>query len=106
MSIGSLGAIGSFAAAPASQRTSDVDKTQSEASDKARVDDAAEFAEQAAGIGETREESGASDRDADGRKIWERSEPKKSPDNPAEDPLLPPARDPTGVSGNQLDLLG
>jgi hypothetical protein len=106
MSIGSLGAIGSFAAAPATQRSSDVDKTQHEAAEKARGDDAADYAEQAAGIGETQEESQAGDRDADGRRLWEIGERKKE-EAAADDTIIQgPSKDPTGTAGNQLDLTG
>jgi hypothetical protein len=105
MSIGSLGAIGSFAAAPATQRSSDIDKSQQATADQARANDAAEYAEQAAGIGETREESQAGDRDADGRRIWEFTEREKKEEH-ANDAVSPVAKDPSGNAGNLLDLTG
>lgn len=106
MSIGSLGAIGSFAAAPTTQRTSDADKTQQAASEQSRTDAAAEYAEAAAGIGETREESQAGDRDADGRRFWERPEERNKAEetDAATSPTV--ALDPTGTMGGQLDLTG
>ena len=105
--IGALGNIGSLAAAPATQRTSDTDKTHAAASDKARVDAAAEYAEQAAGIGETREESEAGDRDADGRRLWEFDQPKEeSATAEAETVTEAKSKDPTGSAGRNLDLSG
>ncbi len=106
MSIGSLGAIGSLAAAPTTQRTSDVEKTQTAAAEKTRAGDAAQIAERAAGIGETQEESQAGERDADGRRLWEMSQPKPA-EKPADDSAaLSQAKDPTGAAGGQLDLTG
>lgn len=105
MSIGSLGAIGSFAAAPATQRTSDASKTQQDTADQARVDAAVDYAEEAAGIGETHEESKAGDRDADGRRLWEQTDRPQQDEAPAE-AATTTAKDPTGVAGNTLDLTG
>lgn len=106
MSIGSLGGVSSLAASPAMQRTSDTEKTQAATTEKSRVDSAAEYAEQAAGIGETKEESESSDRDADGRRIWEIHE--KAKQDAAETEAVPPpkAKDPTGAAGGSLDLTG
>lgn len=107
MSIGSLGAISSLAAAPATQRTSDVEKTQAAAAEKARAGDAAQIAERAAGIGETQEESQAGERDADGRRLWEvNQQPKTAEQAAADSAALSQAKDPTGAAGGQLDLTG
>jgi hypothetical protein len=109
MTIGSLGGVSSLAASPTTQRTSDTEKTQAATSDKGRADSAAEYAEQAAGIGETREESESSDRDADGRRLWEFGEKKKEEEAAAEaseSAPLPQAKDPSGSSGSNLDLTG
>ena len=105
--IGALGNIGSLAAAPATQRTSDTDKTQAAASEKARGDAAAEYAEKASGIGETREESEAGDRDADGRRLWEFAQPNEdTAEAEAETVTEAKAKDPTGSAGRNLDLSG
>lgn len=106
MSIGSLGGVSSLAASPSTQRTSDTEKTQAATTEKARIDSAAEYAEQASGIGETKEESESSDRDADGRRIWEFSEKKKQEEAEAEAARLAKSKDPSGNSGGTLDLLG
>lgn len=107
MSIGSLGGISSLAATPVSQRSSDVEKTQTATAEKSHADAAAVYAEQASGIGETKEESPTSDRDADGRRVWEFEAKKKQ--EAAEQSLAPTAGqsiDPTGAAGGQLDLSG
>ncbi|QDU30383.1 hypothetical protein ETAA8_55110 [Anatilimnocola aggregata] len=105
MSIGSLGAVGSFAATAATQRAGDAEKTQNGTAEKSRVDNVAEIAERAAGIGEMEQDSEASDRDADGRKLWEASQPKKEAEATAES-TPPLSKDPTGSAGGQLDLSG
>jgi hypothetical protein len=107
MSIGSLGIVGSLAAAPQTQRAAEADKSPQTATEQSRTADAGERAELAAGIGQTTEDSGTADRDADGRRLWERPAAKKQPPIA---PPLPPAtvlgKDPTGSCGGELDLLG
>jgi len=108
MSIGSLGIVGSLAAAPQSQRAAETDKTQQAAAEQTRSADASERAELAAGIGQTAEDSEAADRDADGRRLWEKPAPKKN-EQTLEDrqPSAPGlAKDPTGACGGELDLVG
>lgn len=64
-------------------------------------------AENAAGIGATDgEDNETSDRDADGRRLWEAPLAKRPADatEPAAEP--PHSRDPTGESGQTLDLSG
>jgi hypothetical protein len=107
MSIGPLGTIGSLAATPLPQRAAEADKTQRESTDQARAAQGQLAAEAAAGIGETEEDSQASERDADGRRLWEappakQSSAEASPETPS--PQL--VKDPTGDSGSELDLVG
>lgn len=107
MSIGSLGIVGSLAGTALTQKAAEVDKTQRDAADAARQTDAAARAESAQGIGETEEESEASDRDADGRRLWERQQ--KRPPEEEQTASTPPethAKDPEGISGGILDLTG
>jgi hypothetical protein len=109
MSLGSLGIIGGLAGTPLPQRAAETDKAQREVVDQDRTAEAAQRAEQAAGIGQTEEDSQASERDADGRRIWERPQrPKAKPAQPAPDEPAPESRskDPTGACGGQLDLIG
>lgn len=109
MSIGSLGIVGGLAATPVSQRAAETDKTQQATAEQTRAADAAERAELAAGIGQTSEDSEAADRDADGRRLWERPPQKKAQpaeSQPAAPAAAPSAKDPSGACGGQLDLVG
>lgn len=109
MSVGSLGIVGSLAGAALVQKAAEVDKTQRDTADAARQTEAEARAESAAGIGQTEEESQAGDRDADGRRLWERP-PKKNAEEEQASTLSPqptaPAKDPSGLSGGTLDITG
>ncbi|HEV3418655.1 MAG TPA: hypothetical protein VG056_17680 [Pirellulales bacterium] len=112
MSVGPMGFFGSIAATPLSQsQGSDADRVAQESSAQTGQAANATKAKNAAGIGATDgEEHAAAERDADGRRIWEKSPGKKKPAAagaetlPAEPPPL--SKDATGASGNQLDLTG
>jgi len=110
MSIGSLGIIGGLAGTQLPQRAAEVEKAQHEAADQTRAVQAEQRAEQAAGIGQTEEDSQASERDADGRRPWEERTKGKaqSPQPPSAEasPAIHRAKDPTGACGGQLDLMG
>ena len=108
MSIGSLGIVGSLAGTALTQKAAEVDKTQRDAADASRQTDAAARAESAEGIGQTEEDSQAGERDADGRRLWERSAKKPKEDEPsaASTPAAALAKDPAGISGGILDLTG
>ena len=107
MSIGSLGIVGSLAGTALTQKAAEVDKIQRDAADAARQTDAAARAESAQGIGQTEEESEASERDADGRRLWERQQKKQTEEE--QTASTPPeilAKDPEGISGGVVDLTG
>lgn len=109
MSIGSLGIVGSLAGTALTQKAAEVDKTQRDAADAARQTDASARAESAQGIGQTEEESEASERDADGRRLWERQQQKKKPIEEVQAASTPAeihAKDPEGLSGGIVDLTG
>jgi hypothetical protein len=108
MSMGALGVTASVAGTPLQQsRGSDVDTSQQAARDQARRADAARHAEAAAGVGETAEDQETEDRDADGRRLWERPpEPAASGDGAPETAPAGLSKDATGQSGVHLDLLG
>ena len=109
MSIGSLGIVGSLAGTPLPQRAAEADKLQRETADQARAVQAADRAEQAAGIGETEEDSKTSERDADGRRPWEQSPTAKKESQPPLDANVDPpgrAKDPSGACGGKLDIDG
>ena len=108
MSIGSLGIVGSLAGTALVQKSAEVDKTQRDAADAARKTEAAALAESAEGIGQTEEESQAGERDADGRRLWERQtkKPTEEEEAAASTAAAALAKDPAGISGGTLDLTG
>lgn len=108
MSIGSLGIVGSLAGSPLAQKSPEADKVQKEATDRTRQTDAEARAESAAGIGQTEEESQASERDADGRRPWEITQRKKEDEAAPEaaDGSTSAAKDPSGDRGSLIDISG
>lgn len=110
MSIGSLGGvIGSAAGAPLSQTAgSETERAQKESLAHNRGVDANAKAERASGIGQTEQDQESSERDADGRRFWEKpAEPDGSQPTPTSAVELPrQSKDATGNSGTQLDLTG
>ena len=108
MSIGSLGIVGGLAGTPLPQRAAEAEKAQRETVEQSRATQASQQAEIAAGIGQTEEDSQTSERDADGRRIWEdqrRTEAKDAPPAEIESPASL-AKDPKGECGGLLDLVG
>lgn len=109
MSIGPLGGIvGSAAGAPLAKTSgSEAERSQKENSASQRLDDSQEKSERAAGIGTTEQDQGTSDRDADGRRLWEAS-PQKQKQDPGqpENQSEHVSKDPSGNTGNKLDLTG
>ena len=105
MSVGSLGGlIGSAAGVPISQSSgSETERASRESAAQERATDGAERSEKAAGIGTTEQDQEASERDADGRRLWE-APPDKKQDTTAEGQRQ--SRDASGQSGTQLDLTG
>ncbi len=112
MSLGPLGGIASSAAASplAQSHGSDVERAAQDANSQARRTQAAQKAENAAGIGETDgEDHETAERDADGRRLWE--EPPPGPSDEAADESAtehgsPSSKDSSGQCGNLLDLSG
>jgi len=103
------GLIGSAAGAPLSQTAgSEAERAQKESLAQHRQITAQQQAELAAGIGQTQQDQESSERDADGRRLWEApAKPSKetSDDGPNETPPRQ-SKDATGQSGTQLDLTG
>jgi hypothetical protein len=111
MSVGPTGFFSTIAATPLPHsKGSDVDLTAQESAGQTAQAANATKAENAAGIGETDgEEHGPAERDADGRRIWEKTPGKKRPAGPAPEAVAPvtvQSKDATGESGTQLDLTG
>ncbi len=110
MNVGSLGGIlGSAAGAPLSQTTgSETERTARDASAQQRHLVSEQNAEKAAGIGTTDADSETSERDADGRRLWE-SPAQRHTNQTVEESALQSqriAKDPSGTSGKELDLMG
>ena len=112
MDVGPMsGMLGSAAGAPLSQtKGSETERAQKDSVARQRQADSDAKAEKASGVGETTEDQGVSERDADGRRLWEQTQGKgeESPDDLNAAASEPPrqAKDPTGNSGNSLDLTG
>ncbi len=107
MSFGSMGMIGSAAGSPLAQgQGSEVNRAQQETADHARQTQASEKAEDAAGIGQTEQDEEASDRDADGRRLWEIApeQDQSEQEEPSHEPLR--GKDPSGEKGGKIDLSG
>ncbi|MCA9257682.1 MAG: hypothetical protein KDA61_00725 [Planctomycetales bacterium] len=110
MSMGPLPPIISSAAgAPFSQTAgADNERAKKDAAAQSRQSAGEIKAEAAAGVGEMAEDQQTSDRDADGRRLWEAPvDPQHaaSGDDPATVAERRP-KDPSGQSGGQLDLTG
>ena len=105
MSIGPLGMIGAAAGAPlAQQKGTDSDRVAQDQNTKARQEAAAKEAAKAEGVGETEQDHEAADRDADGRRVWERFGDKPPHDDaPAAEESAPAIPDASGERGNQFD---
>jgi hypothetical protein len=100
--------LGSAAGTAASQTAgAETERAQKDTAARERLVDGQNKSERAAGIGTTDEDQQASERDADGRRLWEAPGKKKS-DSEEADAGEPQrrAKDPTGMSGNVLDLTG
>jgi len=107
MSVTPSGILGSLAGAPLAQRTgSDKDRTATDAANQARHAASEQKAEHAAGVGETAEDSGTEERDADGRRLWEDMRQRAGADEDRGDSRRPRPRDPSGESGGLIDLSG
>ena len=112
MSMGPVfGIVASAAGTPLSQTAgAEVERTQRDVASFQRQVDGDERTEQAAGIGQTDADQETTERDADGRRLWESQEKNErgKGDAPADDEqsLSKQSKDPTGQSGTKLDLTG
>jgi len=108
MSIGPLEHAGTTAGTPlALSKGSELQRAAHDSAHHARQVEAGRKAQDAAGIGATHgDENETSDRDADGRRLWDISLGAAPRGIDAEVPGGRGAKDPTGQSGTQLDLAG
>lgn len=109
MSVGPLtGLISSVAGSPLAQtKGAEIERSHQDASSQTRRVESAQRSESAAGIGETDgQEHETAERDADGRRLWEKTDRKaaEGDDSPPGKPRQ--SKDTTGQSGTQLDLCG
>jgi len=112
MSLGPLGGIAASAAgSPLAQtKGSDLERTQQDTAGQQRRVEADQKAENAAGIGEADgEDHETAERDADGRRLWEKPPQAEAADENKGD--SPPSesrrsKDSSGQRGNLLDLSG
>ena len=104
-SIPNTGIISSAAGAPLSQtKGSEIEKNQQDSNAVQRQEKNDKKASDAAGVGQTEQDEGSSDRDADGRRFWERSSRTSTDAEQQEQPRQ--AKDPEGNCGTSLDLTG
>jgi hypothetical protein len=108
-----LGGMLASAAGTALSQTSgsETERAQKESLSEQRITETDQHAERSAGIGQTEQDQGTSDRDADGRRLWEKppGDSKKSDTSDTEEASELQSRqskDPTGQSGTRLDLTG
>jgi hypothetical protein len=111
MSVGITGGlIGSAAGAPLSQTAgAETERTQKDSAARERLADGQNKSERASGIGTTEQDQQTDERDADGRRMYEQANRRDAADaEPDANSTEPPRRvkDPTGQSGNALDLTG
>jgi hypothetical protein len=110
MSMGFLGGIAGSAAGTSLSQTSgsEAERARKDALTQNRQTDAASKAELASGIGQTEQDQETSERDADGRRLWE--SPQEAAARAAEGEEIEgtarQSKDATGQSGTQLDLTG
>lgn len=113
MSFGPIGGvIGSAAGSPLSQtKGAAAERAKQDAATQERTTEADLKSERASGVGQTEGDQRSSDRDADGRRLWERppegeeqaaSEESSAEEGPAEEGKSPPSDD----TGGRLDLIG
>ena len=108
MNVGPMsGVTGSAAGAPLSQTSgSEAERTQKDSSDSQRQVNNEKKAADAAGIGQTEQDQGTSERDADGRRFWESAAGRQPKPADGEQETNRQSKDPSGDSGNSLDLTG
>jgi len=110
MSMGSLGGVvGSAAGTSLSQTAgSETERAQKDSSSQTRQAESDQRSERASGIGQTEQDQESSERDADGRRLWEAPvKPGKEKPTTEEDAAQSrQSKDPSGQSGTKLDLTG
>ena len=84
----------------------DIERAGQDVANQDRQIKADQKAQDAAGIGATEEDQETSDRDADGRRLWERRQSQQQAEGSTDEEGQTKSKDTSGTSGNQLDLSG
>jgi hypothetical protein len=86
----------------------DADRAAGEVAEQVTAIEANEKSDDTAGLGEAEEQSGAGERDADGRRMWELAGKRTEEEASASGvpPDASPVKDASGQRGTRLDLLG
>ena len=103
-----MGMMSSIAGSPAS-RAGDTERSQQDSAGQTRQAQYRQTAESASGVGETKQGQQASDRDADGHRLWEQApQPTQQAEEEqaSESESESQSRDPSGNRGANLDLSG
>jgi hypothetical protein len=104
--------IGSAAGSPLQAKGADHERARQDSADQTRQVQAEQRAEMAAGVEQTEQHEHAADRDADGRRLWERDEGGQADGDEAASSeesspaAAPQSKDPAGETGRHLDLNG
>jgi hypothetical protein len=109
MNVGvTTGLVGSAAGAPLSQTAgAETERSQKDAAVRERLAESQNKSERASGIGTTEQDQQTDERDADGRRLWEAAGKRKRGASEVEETEPDRrAKDPSGLSGNSLDLTG
>src|SRR3982751_5886339 len=113
MSMGPVGSVVGSAAGTSLSQTAgaETERTQRDTAAQDRQIDGNERSERASGVGQTEQDQESSERDADGRRLWEApaKRGKNAQNEPAGDDasaLSKQSKDPTGQAGTKLDLTG
>lgn len=107
MSVGPTSFAASLAATSLNQaRGSEAERAQHDTAVKERRTEGDRKAENASGVGATEGDEAAGDRDADGRRLWERPPEAKGESNEGPSDETARVKDLTGQSGSMLDLTG
>lgn len=107
MTFGPVGIVSSIAGLPRVQaKGADVEREGIESAVAESEADSERQADEAAGVGTTSEESETNERDADGRRLWERPPSVRAGIDDAQNESNAPVKDPRGEAGSQLDLSG
>ncbi|QDT00510.1 hypothetical protein [Adhaeretor mobilis] len=107
-SIPNISVNASAAGAPLSAKAGSTERAKQDTAAQQRTIETDLKADDAAGIGHTEEDQPSSERDADGRRLWEggADEQSKEVEHTAEEKPDKQAKDTSGEMGNVLDLTG